>query len=328
MQGETRIPLLNGAQRPLKYLAQEKGRYWVYSLNEHMKIVPGLAVAFRAHPDAELIRVTISGGDEIICTPDQLFMMNNGIYRQAQELRFNDSLMPLYRRWQTRDGYESVSTGKGTARLTHNLVYEALYGPVPSGYVVHHRNHIHFDNSPDNLELLDAGTHSRHHRKFNPIFDNSSLEFQKRRIAGIRQANSDPARQEQMAEVGARNIRRYMKERPEHFHESVAGNGRRGAPHLVRFNTSPRTCDDCGHEAPNPASLRWHKKREHDYNHKVVAVTFLNERSDVYCLQVEKYQNFALAAGVFVHNQGMDPGTGYFLTCPAPDRQGQGLHEP
>jgi tRNA-splicing ligase RtcB len=157
-------------------------------------------------------------------------MLNDGTYREARALRFNDSLMPLYRRWQTRDGYESVSTGKGTSRLTHNLVYEALNGPVPVGYVVHHRNHVHFDNAPENLELLDAGSHSSHHRLARPSFDNGSPAFQDRRLAGI---------------------------------------------------------------------------REHGYNHKVISVESIDERADVYCLQVEKYHNFALAAGVFVHNCGM-----------------------
>ena len=78
-----------------------------------------------------VVKVTLETGAEIVCTPDHRFMLRDGTYREAQELRFNDSLMPIYRRWQTRDGYESVSTGKGTARLTHILVYEALYGPVP-----------------------------------------------------------------------------------------------------------------------------------------------------------------------------------------------------
>jgi tRNA-splicing ligase RtcB len=305
LRGDTRIPLLNGTQQSVKDLARDKSRFWVYSVDKERRLVPGLATALQTRSDVRLVRVTVSGGDEVICTPDHLFMMNDGSYRQAQELRFNDSLIPLYRRWQTRDGYESVSTGKGTARLTHNLVYEAMFGLAPPGCVVHHRNHVHFDNSPDNLELLDASTHSRHHRTARPLFDNSSAEFQERRIAGIRRANTDPARQQQMADVGSRNIIRYMTERPKHFQDSVADNGRRGAPHLLLFNTSPRTCDDCGHEAPNPASLRWHKKREHGYNHKVVAVASLRDRSDAYCLQVGKYQNFALAAGVFVHNCGI-----------------------
>ncbi len=43
----------------------------------------------------------------------------------------------------------------------------------------------------------------------------------------------------------------------------------------------------------------------HGDNHKVVAVEFLEEMADVYCLTVPEYGNFALDAGVFVHNCGM-----------------------
>jgi tRNA-splicing ligase RtcB (3'-phosphate/5'-hydroxy nucleic acid ligase) len=304
-RGDTRVALLNGRQRSLKELADGDGPYWVYSVDKDRRIVPGKATALRTRSDAALVRVTISGGDEIVCTPDHLFMMNDGSYREAAQLLFNDSLMPLYRRWQSRDGYESVSTGKGGSRLTHLLVYETLRGPVPEGYVVHHKNHVHFDNEPANLELYEAGAHSRYHRRANPNFINDSPEFQALRLAGIRRSMADPARQQQTVAVGTANILRYMAERPDHFRAAVVGNGRRGAPYLALFNVSPRPCDDCGAEMPNPAALRWHKNREHGYNHKVVAVEFLTDRSDVYCLEVENHHNFALAAGVFVHNCGM-----------------------
>jgi tRNA-splicing ligase RtcB (3'-phosphate/5'-hydroxy nucleic acid ligase) len=41
------------------------------------------------------------------------------------------------------------------------------------------------------------------------------------------------------------------------------------------------------------------------HNHKVVSVEPLTDREDVYCLTVPEYGNFALDAGVFVHNCGM-----------------------
>ncbi|MBD2136175.1 RtcB family protein [Anabaena sp. FACHB-1237] len=44
---------------------------------------------------------------------------------------------------------------------------------------------------------------------------------------------------------------------------------------------------------------------EYTYNHKVVEVIPLNYTEDVYCLTVPEYHNFALKAGVFVHNCGM-----------------------
>src|SRR5258706_14778956 len=37
-------------------------------------------------------------------------------------------------------------------------------------------------------------------------------------------------------------------------------------------------------------------------NHKVVSVQPINEKREVYCLVVPHYHNFALSAGIFVHN--------------------------
>lgn len=303
--GETKVPLLDGHQKTLKEMAEEGGTYWVYSLNGEREIVPGRATGLKTREDAELMRVTVSGGEEIVCTPDHEFMLTDGTYREAKDLRFNDSLMPLYRKWQTRDGYESASTGRANARQTHITVYEAMHGPVPSDYVVHHKNHIHFDNRPENLEIMEKGEHSRYHRRVGRSFDNASPEFQQLRMAGIRRRSEDPAKLEKMVEIGTQNITRYMQEHPEHFKEAVAGNGERGAPYLARFNTSPRVCDECGEVSENPSALRWHKQREHGNNHKVIRVEQLDERADVYCLQVAEHNNFALAAGVFVHNCGM-----------------------
>ena len=41
------------------------------------------------------------------------------------------------------------------------------------------------------------------------------------------------------------------------------------------------------------------------FNHKVKNITHLEQIEDVYCLTVPEYNNFALSAGVFVHNCGM-----------------------
>ena len=44
------------------------------------------------------------------------------------------------------------------------------------------------------------------------------------------------------------------------------------------------------------------KKFNLTINHKVISVKLCNEKEDVFDFSVEKYHNFALAAGVFVHN--------------------------
>lgn len=58
-------------------------------------------------------------------------------------------------------------------------------------------------------------------------------------------------------------------------------------------------------EIPKLVNSQNNRQYEHGYNHKVVLVTPLAEQEDVYCLSVPEYHNFALSAGVFVHNCGM-----------------------
>ena len=268
--GETRIPLLNGTQRTLEELASQKEPFWVYSVDSRLKVAPGRAICRKTRSDAELMRVVVSGGDEIVCTPDHKFMMSDGSYRRADRLRFNDSLMPLYRRWQTRDGYESVSCGTDVQQ-THLLVWESLNGAVPAGHVVHHRDHVHFNNEPDNLELMTQSAHSAYHRAVGHKFNNADPRFRARRLAGIARSNSDPIMRAKRAQVG----------------------------------------------------LQWHKRRAHGYNHKVIEVQRVTRRADVYCLQVEEHHNFALAAGVFVHNCGMMAVQTTLKATDLPDSLGQ-----
>ena len=47
------------------------------------------------------------------------------------------------------------------------------------------------------------------------------------------------------------------------------------------------------------------EREQPSFNHKVVSVERLDRTEDVYCLTVPGYGNFALEAGVFVHNCGM-----------------------
>jgi len=49
----------------------------------------------------------------------------------------------------------------------------------------------------------------------------------------------------------------------------------------------------------------WSARSAFSYNHKIVSVEPLEKTANVFCLTVPEYGNFALDAGVFVHNCGM-----------------------
>ena len=48
-------------------------------------------------------------------------------------------------------------------RYAHRVIYEQHYGPIPNGWVVHHRDEDKSNNDPANLEAMPRGEHMRLH---------------------------------------------------------------------------------------------------------------------------------------------------------------------
>lgn len=67
------------------------------------------------------------------------------------------------------DGYHVTPKGylrgkvDGRMRLAHVVVWERAYGPIPSGYQIHHRNEDKQDNRLSNLQLVTPTEHKRIH---------------------------------------------------------------------------------------------------------------------------------------------------------------------
>lgn len=57
-----------------------------------------------------------------------------------------------------RNGYIRIQTEKGW-QYEHRYIWEQCYGPIPKGFVVHHKNHDRTDNRIENLELLPKKKH-------------------------------------------------------------------------------------------------------------------------------------------------------------------------
>ena len=293
--GNTRLPLLNGMQKTLKELTEEGNDVYVYSLDENLDLVAGKATPKLTRKNAGLVEVTISGGEVIRCTPDHQFMLIDGTYKEAQDLKSFDSLMPLYRGYQSRDGYEMIRTVSGSGVITHKMVAKQFLGEQKEGFVAHHKDTNWFNNDPSNIEYKDAKLHSKEHRKLNPMFGTD--EFKEKRLKNIREKGFfyDPKFKDKKIAVAVKNFKDYME--TDKFKEDVKGNGKRGAKYLIAYNKSEK--------GRLKSSENGKKNLGRKLNHKVLSVRKLDYREDVYCLTVEKYHNFALSAGVFVHNCGM-----------------------
>lgn len=336
---DTLVPLADGKSYPIAEMADKGGEFYVYAITPTHRITAAKATAKQTRSNASLVKVTLDNDREIVCTPDHEFMLRDGSYRQAQHLAAETSLMPFYSN-KDRDGYITIQqpySGRNQ-RVHWMMARTGVLGSVPKfegqRTIIHHKNFDPIDNRPENLEFMGDSDHMRLHRfiaERNLHFH--SAEFEARRVAALTAKAATEEGHAYYAERGTKNIRSYMQNRPEHFKVSVAGNGERGKQYLTGYNTSEKgrakskeignrlyTCETCGAEVKSGLGLHNHRRSQHGYNHKVVSVQPLTETADVYCLTVPDYGNFALDAGVFVHNCGM-------LAFKSTISRGKGLEE-
>ena len=254
-------------------------------------------------------------------------MLRDGSYLEAGRLSAGTSLMPFYSNFDHEGYFRVLQPNSGKYQRGHWLVARSgVLGPIPDfegqRTVIHHENFIESDNTPSNLWFMGHRDHSTLHRLLvdrNTHFQ--SQEFEAARVRAIGDKAKTPEGHAYYAARGRKNLLEYMSGRPEHFRAAVAGNGQRGKQYLETYNRSEKgraksreisnrihQCPECGMKIRGYAGFFTHRRARHGFvvNHKVVAVRPLQDREDVYCLTVPVYANFALAAGVFVHNCGMN----------------------
>lgn len=165
----TSIPLTNGKYMPLvdiiKYF--NKGNdFEIYAYDRKSgTIVPDKIVSAKVTgKNVQVIKVTLDNDTTTICTPEHLWMLRDGTYLQAKDLKTGQSLMPHYTRstkscnslWYTYE--ETYQPGQELWKLTHRVFGEYL-GLYNKKDVVHHKDKNPRNNSSWNLE---GCTHREH----------------------------------------------------------------------------------------------------------------------------------------------------------------------
>ena len=92
---ETLVPTVDGNSYAIGELAESDREIFVYALSNEHKVVVAKATAEKTRTNAPLVKVTLDNGREIVCTPDHEFMLRDGSFRQAQDLKPQTSLMPF-----------------------------------------------------------------------------------------------------------------------------------------------------------------------------------------------------------------------------------------
>ncbi len=99
--GDTKVKLCDGRELSFKNLVKEnkKGKkHWGYTFNHQKKEIEITKIKKPrlTRKNEKIIQITLDNDEKIKCTLDHRFLLRKGNYKEAQNLKKGDSLMPLY----------------------------------------------------------------------------------------------------------------------------------------------------------------------------------------------------------------------------------------
>jgi hypothetical protein len=174
----TKIKLADGRNLEIKEVAkeyQEGKQNYVYSIDENNEwVIKPVSWAGITRRNTKTLKITLDNGEEVIATPDHRFMLRDGSYEEAQNLKEGTSLMPIYTKYSSKelkdriDGYEMLlNNNTGEWEYTHRIAKknELLVekNNDTKKTTVHHADFNKLNNNPDNLVLMDRVSHWKLH---------------------------------------------------------------------------------------------------------------------------------------------------------------------
>lgn len=329
--GDTKVSLLNGKE--LSFLELVDGAagncFYVYSCDENGNVVPGKAHSVRkTRKNAPIVKITLDNNEVIRCTSDHLFLMRDGTYKEANKLTKNDSIMPLYRKYN-KTGYELFYNPRTKGWQTTHRVVAFGVGGKTEGMVTHHYDFNKRNNSPDNLKVMTSEDHMRLHEETSAILKNYAQSDKGRtkskemmnalwdnqewrecitkklkcmaadagnKASALGKCGFQMADKDSLREMVIQNNkkRRGIKKTPRAIANAAAAR-------KAKYDNDPEFRDKMRLAAAAASAAAKNKRLINQNNHKIISVED-DGTEDVYDLTVDNYHNFALSSGVFVHN--------------------------
>jgi len=162
------IPLLSGESLPIEEVVKRVNSgldLWAYSYDTSSKqIIPNKIQKGFVQGIKSILKMTLDNGEEIFATADHKFLCRNGKWKQLQNLKPGDALLPLNRSI-SKSGYEIiVDPNTNLKEPTHWMVDRWKNGPRnTSVHAVHHKNFKKLDNTPANLCKVTHSNHFNYH---------------------------------------------------------------------------------------------------------------------------------------------------------------------
>ncbi len=193
----TEISVADGRNLSIEIIAEEfkKGKdNFIYTYNSATNSIElqKIANAWKTKITDDLVYVTLDNGKKELCTSDHKWLLRNGEYIEAKDLKAGDSLMPIYRDKKVLGSYtlkhsnelreieyEIVISPNGKEEFTHWLadkwnIQNAVYKSGQKGFHRHHIDKDRFNNNPTNIKRVSVSEHSSIHAN---DFDKTSSEY-------------------------------------------------------------------------------------------------------------------------------------------------------
>ena len=308
------------------------------------KILPSLAIPKCSGIRNDMLRITLDNGEFVVCTSDHLWMMRDGTYKKAMCLESGSSLMPLYRKdnngyeaFYSPNKHKWLTTHWSIIRELDKRAISLEHAKRCMGrcdLVIHHANFNRHDNTPDNLVVMLNCQHHDFHREKGSINGKKVMAklWGDRRdemlgycVATIRKYNNEiktgekvltekqiQSRREAGKMVGVLPKKQFTERQRETVRRNakIMGDAPKTESHRSALSLALKKAYASGKIVMNEAQRKARSENakrlcEKRWNHKVVSVERLNLDLPVYDLVVNSdSHNFALSAGVFVHNCG------------------------
>jgi len=227
--GETRVKLIDG--RELSFLElikeyREGKKNYTYTIGRDERIeIAEIKNPRKTKENAEILKVTLDNGKEVLCTLNHRFMLKDGSYKEAQTLKTGDSLMPLYLRLSTKEddpnavGYDMVlQSNKNSWDFVHILadnwnLLNKKYAKS-AGRIRHHIDFNKLNNYPDNIKRVHWKQHWQTHYNFTSDKHRNDENFRLSLAEGRKKFWSDPKNRELYSDrMTQRNIENWKDEK-------------------------------------------------------------------------------------------------------------------
>lgn len=168
----------------------------------------------------KVIQLTFDDGSQVRVTPEHKYLLKNGEWKEAQNLKPTDSLRSLYL-LKNKKGYvvNSYNQKHFKEHNMHTSVARKYLGEKPDGFVIHHRDGNKENNYPTNLEYIEFGEHSSFHN--NERIKNGTLDVNRLANTHMDRWKNDSEYKERVLKVLNDNQKEYWANNDNRLKQSI-----------------------------------------------------------------------------------------------------------